>query len=249
MSAKLFGGHAGPSASSLPKKINIGCGFDKKPDHLNIDSDPACSPDILIKDNDLYELPRGYFDEVFAKDVLEHIPRAHMMTALFDWASLLKVGGELFVQTSWIYGIIDVMRQGGTFEIIHNWKMCLFGNQLHPGDWHHNGFTEETLRVYLTAVGLKDTGFTIEDGWLIATRAKKVEDWQYLVEIPNYEKFLTEAYRIFLKREPEEGRIGANKSTEPGSKARYHELRFLAGCPERLYKLAKELEDSAIRPQ
>lgn len=222
-------------------KINIGCGFDKRPGYLNIDSDPACSPDLLVKDNDLYSLPRGYFEEVFAKDVLEHIPRAFMMNALFDWAALLKIGGELFVQTSWIYGIIDTMRSAGTFEVIHNWKMCLFGNQAHPGDWHHNGFTEETLRVYLAAVGLKDNGFKIDDGWLISTRAQKVEDWQSLLDISDYREFLDAAYRTFLGRVPEDGRAEANKKSAAGSKARYEEVRFLAGCPERLYKLGREL--------
>jgi hypothetical protein len=229
-------------ASNTPHKINIGCGFDKRHGYLNLDSDPACSPDLLVQDHDLYFLPRNHFEEVFAKDVLEHIPRAFMMNALFDWASLLKIGGELFVQTSWIYGIIDTMRAAGTFEQIHNWKVCLFGNQVHPGDWHHNGFTEETLRVYLAAVGLEDNGFTIDEGWLIATCAKKTDDWNHLLEIGDYPLFLTESYNLFLQRDPEEGRIQANRPTVAGSKERYHELRYIVGCAERLYKLGKAIE-------
>ena len=79
--------------TSFPTKINIGCGYDKRPDFLNIDSDPACAPDILIINNDLSGLPQGHFEEAIALDVLEHIPRAQMMGALFDWAALLKTGG------------------------------------------------------------------------------------------------------------------------------------------------------------
>jgi len=232
------------SVDELPNRINIGCGYDKKPGYVNLDSDPACKPDLLVQDHDLFFLPRDHFEEVYAKDVLEHIPRASMMNALFDWASLLKVGGELFVQTSWIYGIIDRMRAEGTFEFIHNWKICLFGNQAHQGDFHHNGFTKETLAVYLAAVGLQHDGFKIEDGWLISTRAKKVEDWQYLMDMPDYGAFVVESYHVFLGRAPEEGRASEMHATVAGSKERYHELRSIVGSPERLYKLGRRMDSN-----
>lgn len=235
---KVFGKKSRPPPTeAVPSKINIGCGYDKKPGYLNLDSDPACRPDVLVQDHDLYFLPRGHFDEVFAKDVLEHIPHAFMMGALFDWASLLKPGGKLFVQTSWIYGIIDLMRREGTFEFIHNWRVCLFGNQVHPGDFHHNGFTEKTLGVYLAAVGLEHDGFKIEDGWLISTWARKVDDWQYLLDMQDHGAFLTEAYGLFLGREPDSAQF-----TAAGSKDRYLQLRSVVGSAERLFKLGKELE-------
>ncbi|WP_457587910.1 hypothetical protein [Ensifer canadensis] len=227
---------------TFPRKINIGCGYDKRAGYLNIDSDPACNPDLLIYENDLYSLPRDYFDEVYAKDVLEHIPRAYMMNALFDWAALLRHGGEAYVQTSWIYGIIDIMRASGTFEVIHNWKVCLFGNQVHAGDFHHNGFTHETLRVYLRAVGLRDQGFTISDGWLISTRAEKVEDWQSLIDVPDHGEFLKEAYWNLLGREPEYGIVGGVAVSDPGSRERYDQLRTIVCSAERLYKLGREMD-------
>lgn len=230
-----------PLTGTIPTKINIGCGYDKRPGYLNLDSDPACKPDVLVRDHDLYFLPRGHFDEVTAKDVLEHIPHAFMMNALFDWAWLLKPGGKLFVQTSWIYGIIDLMRKEGTFEFIHNWRVCLFGNQVHSGDFHLNGFTEETLRVYLAAAGLAHDGFQFQDGWLISTWAKKVEDWQYLYDMPDYRQFLTEAYELFLGKTPDENLFRMYRRTPAGSKARYHQLRAIVGSDERLFKLGKEL--------
>lgn len=229
---------------NIPTKINIGCGYDKKSGYLNLDSDPACSPDVLVQDHDLYFLPRGHFDEVFAKDVLEHIPHAFMMNALFDWAMLLKPGGQLFVQTSWIYGIIDLMRKEGTFEFIHNWRVCLFGNQVHSGDFHHNGFTEETLSVYLAAVGVEHDGFQFQDGWLISTWAKKVQDWQYLHDMPDYRQFLTEAFDIFLGRKPDEAQFRIDRRTTAGSKERYLELRAIVGSAERLFRLGKAIESA-----
>ncbi len=192
--------------------------------------------------NDLYRLPRDYFDEVYAKDVLEHIPRAYTMKALYDWSALLRKGGEAFVQTSWIYGIVDIMRASGTFETIHNWKICLYGNQVHAGDFHHNGFTHETLRVYLRAVGLYDSGFEITDGWLISTRAEKVESWDELTTIPDHSEFLRQAYWQLLGREPEQGLIGGVAVTDPSSRARYEELKTIVCSAERLYKLGAEID-------
>src|ERR1041384_6056075 len=67
-----------PAARSapIPTRINVGCGYDKRPGYLNIDVDPACSPDILIVNEDDSLVPRGHFEEVVANDVLEHVPRA-----------------------------------------------------------------------------------------------------------------------------------------------------------------------------
>lgn len=232
-----------PLGGDIPTKINIGCGYDHRQGYLNLDSDPACKPDVLVQDHDLYFLPRGHFDEVVAKDVLEHIPHAFMMNALFDWAALLKTGGELYVQTSWIYGVIDLMRKDGSFEFIHNWRVCLFGNQMHPGDFHLNGFTETTLNVYLRAVGLEPQGFTYSDGWLIATRANKVEDWQSLLDTTDYHAFLTEAYRRFLGRDPEPEQLHISRPQSlAGSKERYLQLRSIVGSEERLFKFGKRLD-------
>ena len=233
---------------SFPTKINIGCGYDKRPDFLNIDSDPACAPDILIINNDLSGLPQGHFEEAIALDVLEHIPRAQMMGALFDWAALLKAGGRLFIETSYIYGIIDVMRRADDFETAHNWKTCLFGNQAHPGDWHCNGFTKRTLRTYLHAVGLSDEGLEIRDEWLIYGWATKTMDWSDFTAISDPREFLTEAFRYFLGREPESFRFDA-AMTAPGSKERMAEIKTLACSEERLYRIGRELDLETRSPR
>jgi hypothetical protein len=148
-------------------KINIGCGWDKRADYLNIDSDPECHPDILIHNNDLSGLPQSHFEEALALDVLEHIPRAHTGGALFDWGLLLKPEGRLFLETSYIYGIIDVMRRTDTFEVAHNWSRCLFGNQAHPGDYHFSGYTHKPLRTYLKSAGFTPDNFDVREDLII----------------------------------------------------------------------------------
>ena len=76
-------------------KINMGCGRDKRPGYLNVDTDPAASLDILLVNGDDSMIPRQHFVEVLARDVLEHIPRAQTLAALLDWADYLVDGGKL----------------------------------------------------------------------------------------------------------------------------------------------------------
>src|ERR1700722_14651214 len=90
---------APPALITQFDKINYGCGFDKRDGYLNVAMDPACQPDFLIKDGDLSNLPKGHFVEIFAKDVLEHIPRTQTLHILLEFASLLKMHGTLMIQT------------------------------------------------------------------------------------------------------------------------------------------------------
>jgi 2-polyprenyl-3-methyl-5-hydroxy-6-metoxy-1,4-benzoquinol methylase len=68
--------------------------------YLNVDVDQACHPNWIIPAGDLSSLPKSHFDEVLAKDVLEHFPRAKSLEVLLDLASLIKVGGSIIVQTT-----------------------------------------------------------------------------------------------------------------------------------------------------
>lgn len=223
----------------LPTKINMGCGYDKQPGYLNIDSDPATEPDFLVRDNDLSVLPQGYFEEIFANDVLEHIPRIFTASALFDWALLLKPGGRLFVQSSYIFGVIDVMRRTDTFKTAFNWNRCLFGNQAHPGDYHFTGFTHKTLRTYLRAVGFTPDDFQIKDDWLIYGWAARTENWSELLGIEDYRTFVERAYDFMLARPPEDYRMGV-APTLANSRERMAEIKVLATADERLYRLGAD---------
>jgi hypothetical protein len=55
-------------------KLNLGCGFNKKPSWLNVDNDPTCKPDLLF---DLETFPWPLEDnaatEIELNHVLEHL--------------------------------------------------------------------------------------------------------------------------------------------------------------------------------
>jgi SAM-dependent methyltransferase len=58
-------------------KLNIGCGFHKHPEFINVDSFPDCNPDVLW---DLERTPWPFeddsVDEIVARHILEHLGQA-----------------------------------------------------------------------------------------------------------------------------------------------------------------------------
>jgi hypothetical protein len=155
-----------------PTRLNFGCGYDKRADYLNVDSDPACAPDVLLVDNDLSMLAGEPFEEVLALDVLEHIPRTQTPSVLLEWADLLGDGGRLRVKTSSILGVARQLEHEPSFREQYGWTLCLFGTQAHPGDFHQTGFTEMTLRVHLLAAGFDVERIWLTDRWLLHADAR-----------------------------------------------------------------------------
>lgn len=56
------------------KKLNLGCGFDKREGFLNVDHFPECAPDQLLDiESTPWALPTNQFEHVLLKHVLEHV--------------------------------------------------------------------------------------------------------------------------------------------------------------------------------
>jgi SAM-dependent methyltransferase len=62
------------NASLLPKRLNLGCGYDRRDGWLNVDCFEECSPDLVIDlERFPWQLPSNHFDHVLLKHVLEHL--------------------------------------------------------------------------------------------------------------------------------------------------------------------------------
>ncbi|MBR8157142.1 DUF4214 domain-containing protein [Burkholderia cenocepacia] len=225
-------------------KVNIGCGYDKREGYVNVDMDSACQPDVLITDNNFSNLPRREFQEVLAKDVLEHIPRSSTAAALLEWADLLAPGGTLDLQTSSILGVADLMRQHENYADQANFTIYLFGNQAHPGDFHFTGFTEATLKVHIIAAGFEIDDFSLEDHWLFAVRARKVLDWTELARtgaVLSDREFVEEAYSRALFRAPEDFFLRVDlEELESGKLSRRDFLKKLYSSEERRLRISQQ---------
>ncbi|AJY42171.1 methyltransferase domain-containing protein [Burkholderia humptydooensis] len=223
-------------------KINIGCGHDKRPDFLNVDTDPACQPDILISDNDYGGLPRRHFAAALAKDVLEHIPRGDTANVVLEWADLLSPGGTLELRTSSLLGIARLMEQHPNYADQANYAAGLFGNQTHAGEFHCTAFTEATLKTQLIAAGFEIASFELVDHWRFAVRAIKQTDWTKLAAAAAGESnraFVDIAYREILFREPEAFFLEIDLAAlDGGTYSRRDFAKKLHACEERRLRVA-----------
>lgn len=227
-------------------KLNYGCGHDKKSGYLNVDIDEGCKPDFILKNGDLSLLPKHYYEEVYAKDVLEHIPRNESLKMLLEFSSLLRESGELVIQTSSIIHIAEKIQSNPNFADHYGWTICLFGNQAHIGDFHLTGFTERTLTVHLAAAGFEIVSQKLIDEWMFHYVCKKKYSWDAMLlncqigELSDLE-FIAEAYKeIFYRELDNQGRVHFSNLLKHGE-TRRNVLLKIASSPERLYVMARKL--------
>lgn len=224
------------------RRLNFGCGYDKRAGYLNVDMDPACQPDVLLVDNDLSGLGVGTFVEIVAKDVLEHVPRVQTPNILLEWADLLVEGGVLKLQTSSIEGIAAHLVGNPSFREHYNWTHCLFGTQAQPGDFHLTGFTNMSLTVHLLAAGYDVDRIWISDRWLLNAEATKVAPWTRLASDASLgdHEFITEMYRSVLFREAEPSAVDYfREQLGTGALDRRAALKHVYTSPERLFVIAE----------
>jgi len=93
-------------------KLNLGCNKDIKDGYTNIDIYPY-DPRIVVGDcSKLDFIDVDSCDEIYAKDVLEHLPFEDGLNSVKLWCSLLKTGGKIFIQTTNIDAHIKCYRDG-----------------------------------------------------------------------------------------------------------------------------------------
>ncbi|MBD0272146.1 MAG: methyltransferase domain-containing protein [Acetobacteraceae bacterium] len=230
----------------LPVRLNVGCGWDRRPGFLNVDLQAFHEPDLVADATDLPMLPDGHFEEVVAQDVLEHLERERTVPALREWARLLAPGGVLALRVPSLldtFGLLaDPARRepAAAAEVIH----LVYGTQGYRGDYHLSGFTAATLGAQLAEAGLLVCEAKLRDGWLFEVRARKTRR----LEAP--EEIVHEAFFRVLRRpaNPDElrhfgGALAAGRPREAveGDIAGSEEARFRADHPAFLVPYAGQL--------
>jgi SAM-dependent methyltransferase len=149
-----------------PLRLNLGCGFDKRPGYLNVDLQDFHDPDLVGDVRSLPQLPADTYEEILAQDVLEHVSRADAPRALAEWRRLLRPEGRLVLRTTdlmsllrWIEGSDDADRHR---QVLH----FVFGTQAYDGDFHLTGFTDVVLCDELARAGFHRVTVERRDGWL-----------------------------------------------------------------------------------
>lgn len=157
---------------AMMKKLNLGCGYDKREGFLNVDLNDFHSPDLVGDVCSLPALASGDFDYILAQDVLEHLEREKTLVALAEWSRLLAAGGTLHIRVPSLVDMFELLARPENRpwhqaeKIIH----LIYGTQKYNGDYHLAGFTAELLVEYFRQVGLVVACASLMDEWLFDIR-------------------------------------------------------------------------------
>ena len=144
-------------------KLHLGCGTNKLPGWINIDSVKGCDPDQLLDLREPLPYADQSVDEIMAEDLLEHFDK-YMRYAVFgEWARVLKVGGTITVQVPNFKKILFRYFKFG----FANFVDFIFGENMwrseiylgHFGN-HKWGYSEESLKDFVAHFGI--AAFSIE---------------------------------------------------------------------------------------
>jgi len=155
------------------RKVNIGCGFDRRDGYLNVDFQDFHDPDLVADVRDMAALPDGHFEEALAVDVLEHLPRSDTLNALREWRRVLADGGRLHLQLPDVMGVAYLLRTRDSAAEHEEQLHSLFGTQAYTGDFHLAGFTDLHLIESLAEAGFDHISLERRDYWMITADAYK----------------------------------------------------------------------------
>lgn len=163
-------------------RLNIGCGPKNYKEYTNIDVRDNEKADVICDVRNLKSLyADNSVDEIFAKDVLEHLGILETsingkmtwewVKALQDWVDILKPGGVLKIQTPDAI-LLFQSYIGSPQERVHfeDWlTKSLFGTQNYPENTHRVALTEKHLLARLEEMGMK-----IAEHWIEQTTDMRI---------------------------------------------------------------------------
>lgn len=146
--------------------LNVGCDNDIRGSNqnemwVNIDAFNINHPSVIKMSAEKLEFPDNYFDEICARDVLEHISWRKTDDVLKEWYRALKPGGTIYIQSPNIVGwSLAVIHKKASFAhcIEH-----IFAHQNNLGNYHFTGFCVEDITERMTKAGFKNIEHLSED--------------------------------------------------------------------------------------
>lgn len=162
--------------ATFPRKLNLGCGYDRQEGFVNVDLNAFHNPDLVCDVKALPLLPSGYYEEIWAIDVLEHLHRDDTEVALKEWSRLLKKKGILRLRATSLLDLADLLRRIPEHQVDRQKTIVqnLFGTQAYTGDYHYTGFTRPLMTHYLQEAGFEPQSWDLKEGWMLEVIALKI---------------------------------------------------------------------------
>lgn len=136
-------------------KLNVGCGSTWLEGFTNIDLYRADAP-VHDDARTLATFADDSADEILASHVLEHLGRYEAPAAVAAWKRVLKPGGILRVIVPDVPKQIKLWLRFYEADDPRVWEFrsfTIWGNQVHPGEYHKWGYDIHTLRQLLADAG------------------------------------------------------------------------------------------------
>ncbi len=228
------------------RKLNVGCGFDKREGYTNVDLNSFHAPDLVADIINIFQVEDGAAEEVLANDVLEHVPGTRVMPALVEWNRLLCRGGELRLRVPDLVSVAKMIISGEQGNGVID---MLYGTQSYIGDFHMSGFTSKSLTSMLDQSGFALSSLEVTHGWLLSASARKVRSVRSRAfELAKNEKlndleYVKAIYVALLDREADDGGLQhfANSLAE-GVRDRYQIISTIFHSDEGRAKGARLVE-------
>ena len=146
-----------------PIRIDVGCGKTPRPGYVGCDIRPL--PGIaIVSPAWAIPLPSGSVDAIYSRHMIEHASLEDAARILRHFYSLLKVGGELDINTPDLERTIAQAHMPGDSPYVSHVTVSnadhalfsLFGWQTNPHDIHRWAYTEASLAALLRNCGFAD---------------------------------------------------------------------------------------------
>jgi predicted SAM-dependent methyltransferase len=142
-------------------KLNLGCGPDIKPGYINIDS-CAIDNSVIIMDIKNLNFPDNSIEEIYAKDIIEHLSITETINLINTCGRICKPGAKIFIQTINIDEMISAYQNGvWNLNVLNymlfagkNWVDNISRNE----DFHKSCYSEKLLTEIL-----ENAGFTVKE--------------------------------------------------------------------------------------
>jgi len=138
-------------------KLHLGCGTNKLPGWVNIDSVKECQPDLVHDVSRSLPYDDLSVDEILAEDILEHFDKYLRFIVFYNWTRVLKVGGKVTLQVPNFKKILFKYFKFG----YDNFVDFIFGENMwrseiylgHFGN-HKWGYSEKSLADFVRHFGI-----------------------------------------------------------------------------------------------
>ncbi len=210
---------------------------------MSVDLQPFHEPDIVGDVRDLKMLPSVAFEEIRARDVIEHIKWSETTRALYEWNRLLVMDGRLTIQTTYLPGLLRRLNNP-SFDTVTKHQLLivnLYSMQKYVGDYHFTSFTERLIRFYLWETGFEIDSLEIQDEWLLDVWATKKRDFSFadlMKRNLDDHAFVAFLYNELLMRDGDDGSVeGKVDDLKSGRVNRPDMIKQFLLCEERAAKM------------